>query len=51
METLFPSHLDNPVAALIQDGEEEPNPLTRRINQLVGLNESRERVTQNLISY
>jgi len=29
------------IAKLIQDAEEEPNPLIRKINQLVELNESK----------
>jgi len=40
--TLFPNLLAMPIAKLIQDVEEEPNPPTRRIKQLVELNESIE---------
>jgi len=40
-----------PVAKLIQDAEEEPNSLTRRIHQLVELHENREKVYQNLTKY
>lgn len=43
--TLFPSQLVIPVVKLIQDVEKEPNPLTRRLNHLVELSDSKEQVT------
>lgn len=40
-----------PVTRILQDALEEPNSLTRRINQLVELHESREKVGQKLVNY
>lgn len=48
---LFPTQLVMLVEKLIYDAKEEPNHLTRRINQLVELQENKEKVTQNLIKY
>ena len=49
--TLFPSQLEEPDVALIQEAKGEPNALTRRMNQLVELNENREKVMEKLLSY
>lgn len=40
-----------PVAKILQYIEEDSNALTRRINQLEEIQESREQVNQNLIIY
>lgn len=48
---IFPSQSTMILAKLIHDAEEEPNPLKRRINPLVELQEKKERVTQNLLKY
>ena len=49
--TLFPSQLIKPVALFVQDIQEELSPLVKRMNQLIELNESKEKVMENLIGY
>jgi len=39
---VFPIQLAMPVARLLQEAEEEPSPLTRRINQLIELQENKK---------
>ena len=48
---VFPIQLALPVARFIQDSQEEPNDLTRRINQLVELEETRSQVNDHLAEY
>ena len=48
---VFPIQLSLPVAWFLQESEEEPNDLIRRMNQLVELNESREQVNLKLAEY
>jgi len=40
--SVFPIQLAMPMAKLLQEVEEEPSALTRRINQLVEIHENRE---------
>lgn len=44
---IFPIQLAMPITKLSQEVEEEPNVITRRINQLVEINENREPVGKN----
>eukprot|EP00253_Pinus_taeda_P011608 PITA_11608 len=48
---VFPVQLAMSVAKLLQEAEEEPSALTRRIHQLVELQESREHVEARLYDY
>lgn len=48
---IFPTQLDIPMEKFIQDEKEETNPLTRRINELVELQDNIEKATENLIKY
>ena len=42
-EVIFPVSLGLPVMKLLQEQDEEPNHMQRRINQLIELNQMRER--------
>ena len=44
VEALFPVSLAVPVMKLIQEQEEEPNSVQRRINQMIALEEKREHI-------
>ena len=48
---VFPIQITLPVAWFLQESEEEPNDLIRRMNQLVELNETREQVSLRLAEY
>ena len=50
-EAVFPIQLALPVARFMQEIQEEPDDMTRRINQLVELEETRNQVSQRLIEY
>lgn len=49
--TVFPIQLALPVARFLQDSQEEPNDLIRRMNQLVELEETRNQVNNRLAEY
>ena len=51
LAVVFPIQLAMLVAKLLQETEEEPNVLTRRINQLVELHENKEQVGTQLLNY
>ena len=48
---VFPIQLALPVARFMQESQEEPDDMTRRINQLVELEETRSQVNQRLAEY
>ena len=48
---MFPVQLALPVACFMQESQEEPDDMVRRINQLIGLEETRNQVNQRLIEY
>ena len=48
---VFLIQLEIPVGKLLQEVEEEPSALTRRINQLVGLHKNSEQVGTKLSNY
>ena len=43
-KVIFPSHLALPIAKFLQDCQEEPNDMIRRIHQLVEVKQTREQV-------
>ena len=49
--TIFPVQLALPVARFMQESQEEPDDVTRRINQLVDLEETWNQVSQRLVEY
>ena len=48
---VFPVQLALPVARFMQENQEEPNDMVRRMNQLMELEETRDQVNQRLIKY
>ena len=50
-QALFPSQLVKLVIAMIQEAKEEPNALVRRMHKVMVLNESKDKVRDNLIMY
>lgn len=48
---IFPIHLALPMAQFLQESEEQPKNLIRRMNQLVELSETREQESLNLAEY
>ena len=48
---VFPVQLALPMARFMQENQEEPDDMIRRINQLVELEETRNQVDQRLIEY
>lgn len=40
-----------PVIAMVQEAKEEPNALVRRMHKVMDLNESKDKVKDNLIMY
>ena len=48
---MFPVQLAFPVARFMQESQEEPDGMVRRINQLVELEETRSQVNQGLAEY
>ena len=48
---VFPVQLALPVARFMQEIQEEPDNMIRRINQLVELEETRDQVNQRLVEY
>ena len=48
---MFPIQLAFPVAQFMQESQDEPDDITRRINQLVELEETCNQVNQRLIEY
>ena len=47
IDAIFPTSLSVPVARLLQEAGEDPDPMQRRINQMVHLQQTREEVLQN----
>jgi hypothetical protein len=47
-EAVFPSQLAIPVAKFLQDCQEEPNDMIRRIHQLVEVQQTREQVVDRI---
>jgi hypothetical protein len=47
-EAIFPSHLSIPVAKFLQDHQEEPDDMIRRIHQLVEVQQAREQVMSRI---
>ena len=47
----FPVQLALPVARFMQENQDEPDDVTRRINQLVELEETRNQLSQKIIEY
>ena len=50
-EAIFPTHLAFPVMRFLQEANEEPNDFSRRINQIIELNENRDEVHYKLWKY
>jgi len=50
-QALFPSQLVKPMIAMIQEVNEEPNALIRRMKKVVELSENKDKVRDNLIMY
>ena len=50
-QALFPSQLAKPVIYFLQEAQEEPNALVRRINKVIESSESRNKFRGNLITY
>ena len=48
---MFPMQLALPMARFMQESQEEPDDMVRRINQLVELEETRSQVNQILVEY
>ena len=50
-QALFPTQLARPVIYFLQEAQEEPNALIRRLNKVIELSESRNKVRENLVTY
>ena len=50
-QALFPTQLARPVISLLQEAQEEPNALVRRLNKVIESSENRNKVRENLITY
>ena len=50
-QALFPTQLARPVISFLQEAQEEPNALIRRLHKVIDLSESRNRVRDNLVTY
>lgn len=50
-QALFPTQLVKPVISFLQDAQEEPNALIRRMNSVMELSESKNKVRDNLVTY
>ena len=50
-QALFPTPLARPVISFLQDSQEEPNALIMRLNKVIELSESRNKVKENLVTY
>ena len=51
IDVVFPISLSQRVMKLMQDKEEEPNDLTRRMNQLIEVKHTKEQVDKNFQEY
>jgi hypothetical protein len=51
IDVVLPINLAFPVMKLLQDSEEEPNDLTRRMNQLIEVQQTREQVNEKFQEY
>jgi hypothetical protein len=50
-EAIFPVQLALPVAKFLQESDEEPNDLTRRIHELVQLQQDRDQLLEKRLNY
>ena len=50
-QALFPTQLVRPVIYFLQDAQEEPNALIRRMNKVMELSEIKNKVRDNLVTY
>eukprot|EP00253_Pinus_taeda_P029046 PITA_29046 len=50
-DVIFPTNLAFPILKLLQDSTNEPNDFSRRINQIIELNENRDEVQYKLKKY
>ena len=50
-QALFPTQLVKPVISFLQDAQAEPNAMIRRMNNVMELNENRNKVRENLLTY
>ena len=50
-QALFPTQLVRPVISFLQDAQEEPNALIRRMNRVMELSENKNKVRDNLVTY
>lgn len=50
-QVLFPTQLEKPVISFLQDAQVEPNPMIRRMNNVMELSERRNQVHDRLLTY
>ena len=50
-QALFPTQLAKLVISFLQEAQEEPNALIRRLNKITESSENRNKVRDNLITY
>ena len=50
-QALFPTQLARPMISFLQEAQEEPNALVRRLNKVIKSSESKNKVKENLITY
>ena len=50
-QDLFPTQLARPIIYFLQEAQEEPNALIRRLHKVIELSESRNKVKDNLVTY
>ena len=50
-QALFPTQLVKPVISFLKDAHAEPNAMIRRMNNVMELSESRNKVRENLLTY
>ena len=50
-QALFPTQVAKPIIFFLQEAQEEPNALIRRLKKVIELSESRNKVKDNLVTY
>ena len=50
-QALFPTQRARTIIYFLQEAQEEPNALIRRLNKVIELSESRNKVKENLVTY
>ena len=50
-QALFPTQLERPIISFLQDSQEKPNALIRRLNKVIELSERRNKFRDNLVTY